>query len=172
MATAIQIPLQVRFGDIDAYGHVNNVVFLQYLEDARVQLTHTPLGDSAGPGTDATGTFQRLLDADTFTLVARHEIEYLHPIEFRPAPVFANIWVTRIGGSSFDFGCTVAERDGATVYAQASTAMVLVSRSTGRPVRLTDAQRHALATWLGDDVPFRRRPAAAAAVVPALEGVC
>jgi acyl-CoA thioester hydrolase len=168
MATVIQIPLQIRFGDIDSYGHVNNVVYLQYLEDARVQLTHTPLADAAGAGAGATETFHDLVGPELFTLVGRNEIEYLLPLEFRPKPVFVNIWVTKVGGSSFEFGYSVAEADGGKVYALAATSMVLVNRSTGRPVRLTDAQRHALETWTGDPVPFRRRAAANASLAGAL----
>jgi acyl-CoA thioester hydrolase len=170
MASVIQIPLQIRFGDIDSYGHVNNVTYLQYLEDARVQLTHTPLGQAAGAGAGPEQTFHDLVGLDLFTLVGRHEIEYLAPLVFRPEPVYVNIWVTRLGGSSFEFGYTVTEKDGSVVYAQASSSMVLVSRSTGRPVRLDGPQRHALETWLGEDVPFRRRPASArpAAVAAAI----
>ncbi|MEO6529986.1 MAG: thioesterase family protein, partial [Specibacter sp.] len=52
MASGIQISQQIRFGDIDSYNHVNNVVFLQYLEDARVQLTYSELPEG--------GTFQDL----------------------------------------------------------------------------------------------------------------
>lgn len=155
MAPGIQIPQQIRFGDIDSYDHVNNVVFLQYLEDARVQLTYAPL-----PGG---GTFQDLVGPDLFTLVGRNEIEYLAPISFRPEPVFVNIWVTNVGGSSFDFGYTVTEADTSILYAQAATSMVLVSRTTGRPVRLSTAQRGALEAWRGEPVPFKRGPARAAA---------
>ncbi len=159
MASGIQIAQQIRFGDIDAYDHVNNVVFLQYLEDARVQLTFAEL-----PGG---GTFQDLVGKDLFTLVGRHEIEYLAPISFRPTPIFVNIWVTNIGGSSFDFGYTVTESDATVLYAQAATSMVLVSRTTGRPVRLSDAQRTALEAWLGDPVPFKRNTARPSTSIPA-----
>ncbi|POH73597.1 acyl-CoA thioesterase [Arthrobacter glacialis] len=157
MASGIQISQQIRFGDIDSYDHVNNVVFLQYLEDARVQLTYSEL-----PGG---GTFQDLVGQDLFTLVGRNEIEYLAPISFRPTPIYVNIWITNIGGSSFDFGYTVTEADTSVIYAQAATSMVLVSRSTGRPVRLTDPQRSALEAWRGDPVPFKRSPARPAATI-------
>ncbi|GAA5230113.1 acyl-CoA thioesterase [Arthrobacter cryoconiti] len=164
MALAIQISLQVRFGDIDAYNHVNNVVYLQYLEDARVQLIHTPLEDPSSPGI----SFNELIGEDLFTLVGRNEIEYLAPIAFRTDPVFVNIWVTHVGGSSFDFGYSVTDADTSVVFARAATSMVLVSRATGRPVRLTDPQRRALETWRGDPVAFRRRPTQAPdAVEPA-----
>lgn len=163
MASELQFPLQVRFGDVDSYGHVNNVTYLSYLEDARVQLTHTPLGDAAGAGAGPEQTFLDLVGPENYTLVGRHEIEYLAPLHFRPQPVYVNIWVTQLGGSSFQFGYRVAEKDDSVVYALASSGMVLVNRASGRPVRLSDAQRHALETWLGDDVPFRRRPVGASA---------
>ncbi|MCQ9163902.1 MULTISPECIES: thioesterase family protein [unclassified Arthrobacter] len=157
MAQAIQIPLQVRFGDIDAYNHVNNVVYLQYLEDARVRLIRTPFAEDVPPGSAA--SFNDLITDDLFTLVGRNEIEYLAPIAFRTDPVLVNIWVTNVGGSSFDFGYTITDADTSVVFAQAATSMVLVSRATGRPVRLTGAQRAALETWRGGPVHFRRRPA-------------
>lgn len=156
MAQGIQIAQQIRFGDIDSYDHVNNVVYLQYLEDARIQLMYAQL-----PGG---GTIDDLMGPDLFTLVARNEIEYLAPISFRTTPVFVNIWVTNIGGSSFDFGYTVTEADASVVYAQAATAMVLVSRTTGRPVRLTEAQREALEAWRGEPVRFKRSPARSGAL--------
>ncbi|MFQ4149131.1 thioesterase family protein [Arthrobacter sp. LAPM80] len=162
MAPGIQIAQQIRFGDIDSYNHVNNVVYLQYLEDARVQLTYADL-----PGG---GTFQDLVGSELFTLVGRNEIEYLAPIGFRPTPIFVNIWVTHIGGSSFDFGYTITEADTSVIYAQAATSMVLVSRTTARPVRLTDPQRSALDTWRGDPVPFKRSPARQSTPATTAEG--
>lgn len=158
MSSVIQIPLQIRFGDIDSYGHVNNVQYIQFLEDARVQLTHTPLGAAAGAGASAEDCFQDLVADDQFTLVGRHEIEYLAPLTFRMDPVFVNIWITKIGVASFDFGYTVAEADGSQTYAQAASGMVLVSQTTGRPVLLNGPQRNALENWLGEPIDFRRRP--------------
>lgn len=154
----LQFPIQIRFDDIDSYGHVNNVTFLTYLQDARVQLIHRSLGAAAGAGAAEEDTFYDLVGTGNFALVGRHEIEYLEPLSFRPVPVYVNIWVTHMGGSSFEFGYSVAEQDGAKVYAQATSGMVLVSKETGKPIRLTDAQRHALQEWSGDPVNFRRRP--------------
>ncbi|WP_415853928.1 acyl-CoA thioesterase, partial [Sinomonas sp. G460-2] len=149
MPSAYQFPLHLRFGDVDSYGHVNNVRFLQFLEDARVHWLREPLwaGEGgAGAGGARDGVCPTMFDSVTsenFTLVGRHEIEYLAPLMFRPTPIAVNLWVTRVGGSSFDLGYSVAEPDGSALYAYASTSMVLVSRSTGRPVRLPDALRAA-----------------------------
>ncbi|MFJ6002431.1 acyl-CoA thioesterase [Arthrobacter sp. NPDC092385] len=150
MSAVHTIPLQLRFGDEDSYGHVNNVRFLQFLEDARVLLM-----SEGRPGK----SFMDLIDPDHYTLVGRQEIEYRAPLNFSPAPAGVDVWVTKVGGSSFDLGYAVRDRveaEGSTTSAIAATTMVLVSRSTGRPVRLSEAQKGILVSWEGPTVPFRR----------------
>ncbi|THJ66991.1 acyl-CoA thioesterase [Arthrobacter echini] len=144
------VPMPLRFGDEDSYGHVNNVRFLQFLEDARVMLMSEPR-DS--------GSFMELLDADHYTLVARQEIEYLAPLNFSTTPAAVDVRVTSVGASSFEMGYVVRDRvgtEGSTTSAIASTSLVLVSRSTGRPVRIADVLRTILDSWLGPAVLFRR----------------
>jgi acyl-CoA thioester hydrolase len=148
MPRTLTVPLQLRFGDEDSYGHINNVRFVQYLEDARIRLTL----EHAGPG-----TFSEATPSDTFTLVARTEIEYLAPLNFSIEPAAVDVWVVRIGSSSFDLGYSIRENDaaGGAVSALAATTMILVSRDTGRPVALTTGQRAALEAFAGPAVPFR-----------------
>jgi acyl-CoA thioester hydrolase len=162
MASVVQIPLQIRFGDIDSNGHVNNVTYAAYLETARVQLTHLALGAAAGEGAEASQTLSELMGEENFTLVGRQEIEYLAPLLFRIEPIYINVWVTAIGGSSYELSYTVGEEDDSVIYCHASTGMVLVNRKSGRPVRLSPQIRHALRSWSGEPLPFRRRPVAAA----------
>jgi acyl-CoA thioester hydrolase len=150
MSSLHTIPLQLRFGDEDSYGHVNNVRFLQFLEDARVQLMGRP---------QPQGSFMDLIDPDHYTLVGRQEIEYRAPLNFSTTPAAVDLWVTAVGGSSFDLGYAVRDQvapEGSTTSAIAATTMVLVSRSTGRPVRLSDPQKQLLSSWRGPAVPFRR----------------
>ena len=155
-----RFPIQLRFGDEDSYGHVNNVRFLQYLEDARVQFIHLPLPEGAQGDAETSDTLLDLIGPDHFTLVARHEIEYSAPLNYRPNPLEISIWVTGVGGSSFDLGYQIAEPDGSVSYALAASTMILVNRTTGRPTKLGDAQRVALEHWLGEPVAFRRRQTA------------
>ncbi|MCH6469986.1 acyl-CoA thioesterase [Sinomonas terrae] len=177
MPAAYQFPLQLRFGDVDSYGHVNNVRFLQFLEDARVHWLREPLpegvggfGSASGRGGGTESTMFDYVTAENFTLVGRHEIEYLAPLLYRPAPIAVNLWMTRLGGSSFDLGYSVAEPDGSAIYAYASTSMVLVSRSTGLPVRLPAGLREAFGHYSGPAVPFRRRPPLPAEVTAGAPG--
>lgn len=179
MAHETRFPIQLRFSDIDSYGHVNNVTFLSLLETARVQLHELPEAEaeaearaakddggagtggsvpsSAGSDTAGGATLRDLSGAGNYTLVGRQEIEYLAPLLYRPEPVYVGVRVTDLGRSSFELGYTVAERDESTVYAVAATTMILASRETGRPVALPEAYRQSLEQYRGAEVPFRRR---------------
>lgn len=137
-----QVPL--RWSDMDAYGHVNNVQYLRLLEDARV------IGFREWFGQE-----RSLLD--TGVIVSRHEIEYLAPLTYRPEPIEVDMWVTSVHGAGFNLGYAVRDPEslGDRVYAIAETGLVLYDFATARPRRLTEEDRAVLATHVGDSVGFR-----------------
>jgi acyl-CoA thioester hydrolase len=140
----------LRWSDMDAYGHVNNVQFLRLLEDARVVAL-------AARGSDEGGSA-----VDTGLLVARSEIEYLAPLVYRPAPVAIDLWVTSIAGASFRMGYEVldeADVDGCPpqVYARAETELVFYDLTGQRPRRMSEKERTALHGWQGGPVAWRHR---------------
>ena len=143
----LRFPMPLRWSDMDAYGHVNNVVFLRLLEDARVMAFH-------GHDSEDGGTM-----VDTGVLVARHEIEYVAPLQWRPEPVSIDLWVTDIRGASFDMGYEVLDDGpaGSTVYARAESTMVVYDLEAQRPRRLSAADRDRLEGWRGEPVALRRR---------------
>jgi acyl-CoA thioester hydrolase len=140
----VDVPL--RWSDMDAYGHVNNVQFLRLLEDARVIAFH-----------DWFGQDRSLLNEGV--LVARHEIEYLAPLDFRHAPISVDMWATTILGASFDLGYELRDpaEVGTTLYARAETTLVAYDFATLSPRRLRPDQRAVLTGLAGDPVPFRWR---------------
>lgn len=156
--SSLLIPIQMRFGDIDSYGHVNNVTMLQYLEDARVRLMARPL-----PGGAPEDVTFRTLVGDRLTVIGRQEVEYTQQLVYRHDPVFVRVWVSSVGGSSFVLDYAVQEEDGAQVYAVAQTAVVQIDRATGRPARLDELQRSLLEQWSDAPTRFARRPAPAEA---------
>jgi acyl-CoA thioester hydrolase len=151
---SVDVPL--RWSDMDAYGHVNNVQFLRLLEDARVVAF-----------SDWFGQDRSLVDEGV--LVARHEIEYLAPLTFRQAPVRIGMWTMRITPVSFDIGYVVGDprvtagepREEAevadTVYARAETTLVLYDFEAARPRRMTPELKESLQAHAGGEVPFRWR---------------
>lgn len=150
-----RFPIQLRFGDEDVNGHVNNVRYVQFLEEARVRLSLLPLPEADAKA--GVSTFRSVTAEFGTTLVARQEIEYMTPLTYSQDPAWIEIWVTEVGGSSFSYGFRLTDESAETVYAVAEASMVMVSRTTGRPVPLSDAQRRILEGWRGEPVPFRRR---------------
>ena len=150
--TRVLTPL--RWSDMDAYGHVNNVQFLRLLEDARVVAF-------AAAGSDEGGSV-----VETGLLVARSEIEYLEPLVYRTAPVAIDLWLTNLAGASFDLGYEVLDEepeegfdDGGRprVYARAETTLVLFDRVNDRPRRMTPSERERLEAWRDEPVRWRHR---------------
>ena len=97
---------------------------------------------------------------DTGVLVGRAEIEYLLPLRYRPEPVVVDVWVSHLGGASFDLGYEVRDgREGRpeTVYARAETTMVVYDLDGHRPRRLAEHERDKLAAWSEPPVALRRR---------------
>ncbi len=112
----------VRFGDLDALGHVNNAVFLTYVESARVAfLAH--LGLVRSP------------DELAF-VVARVEIDFRSPIAFGEE-VDVGVRVARFGRKSFDL--EHALEVGGRCVAEART--VLVAYDYGRREAMTLPER-------------------------------
>ncbi len=150
MPTEVLVPL--RWSDMDAYGHVNNVQFLRLLEDARVSVL--PRWFPQG---------LELLERGI--IVARHTIDYRAQLDYRPAPVAVDVWVTRIGGAGYDLGYVVRDLlppdavapPAPTVYAVAETSLALFDFAANAPRRMTAEERTCLEAHLGDPAPLRRR---------------
>ena len=74
---------------MDAFGHVNNVTFLTYMQEARTGMLFG--GDAA----------EQIPDLIKGVVVARHEIDYRRPLEWRPAPIEVDVWTGPLTSSSF-----------------------------------------------------------------------
>lgn len=117
---------------MDAYGHVNNVVFLRYLEEARIDFLFRPEKD-----------FKQ------GSVVARHEIDYKRQLVHRHAPVDIELWVTEVRAASFTIAYEV--KDGDEVYVRASTVIVPFDFEAQRPRRITDEEREFLQGYRDDE---------------------
>lgn len=143
MARPYRVEVPLRWSDMDAYGHVNNVQYLRLLEDARV-----------------IGFREWFDDRDVVgrgLVVSRHEIEYLHPLVHRPEPIEVEMWVTKVSAASFDLGYRVCDPEdvGTTVYAVAETGLVAYDLAANRPRRLGPEATAILRAHLGPEVTFR-----------------
>jgi acyl-CoA thioester hydrolase len=132
---------------MDAYGHVNNVQFLTYVEEARVEMFKSvPLS-----GID---------QVEAGILVAASEITYVKPLLHRHAPVPIDVWVTRIGGASFALAYEVHDEE--KVYARASSLLVPYDFANEWPRRLTPEEKEFLGQFYEPAEPRHTAPHQAA----------
>jgi acyl-CoA thioester hydrolase len=119
-------PLRVSADDIDVQGHVNNVVYLRYAQDAAVAhwLSASTEDQQAGSA----------------WVARRHEIDYLRPA-FVTDELLARTWVGEASGATFErFVEIVRTADGETL-AKVRTVWVLLDPRTLRPRRVDAAIR-------------------------------
>jgi acyl-CoA thioester hydrolase len=128
---------QIRWSDMDAYGHVNNARYLTLFEEARTELIARVARDRYG--------LKNLL---TGIVVARHEIDYLRPIDYQPEPVRIEVWMEDVKNASFTVGYELFDHDGGAVVARARTRMVPYDLAAGRPRRLAPDEKEFLTSWL------------------------
>lgn len=148
----LAVPVTVRWSDLDAYGHVNNASLLTLLEEARVAAFW-----AGGPeGSPATAIIDAGPGATSVTVIARQEAEYLAQIPHHREPILVETWIGNLGGASMLVCYEVLSPDRSELYARAATTVVMLDASTGRPRRLTDAERAAWQPYLEEPVAFRR----------------
>ena len=137
----------LRWSDMDAYGHVNNVVYLRYLEEARIDFLFREAGQQAlGSG-----------DEPPFrggSVVARHEIDYLSPLFHRHEPVTIETWVTKLNAASATLAYEI--KDTARVYVRATTLIVPYDMKEERVRRLTAGERTFLEGFFDDSAEAPR----------------
>ena len=127
----------LRWADMDAYGIVNNVIFLRLLEEARVDFIFR----------------MAPVEGDAFfrdgSVVVRHEIDYKRRLVHRHAPVDIEMWVSDISVASMTVHYEV--RDPGSLYARASTVVVPYNLAEARPRRITPEERAFLEKYRDED---------------------
>ena len=113
----------VRWGDLDAFGHVNNATYLVYAQEARY-------------------AWSKMLEM----VVARAEVDFVAPIYTGDFYLDIEIWVNKIGNSSF--GLTYEMKNGDELVARVKTVQVTVSMDTKKSRPINDAEREFLTLYL------------------------
>ena len=123
--------IMVRWRDLDAFNHVNNSVFLTYLEEARLQW----LKDVPGPW----------FDAHAMPVLAASTLNYRRPIEW-PASLHIELCCTRVGSSSLTLAHRIVDaRDTQCLFCDGDVTLVWMDPASGRSVALPAAIRSACA---------------------------
>ena len=121
------VPWQVIFRDVDAFGHVNNAVYLSYFEWARAQMWFA-LTDSKG------------LPRDIGFIVARAEIDFIQQIGMEPIEI--RVRVGEMRNTSFETFYEIRKNDGQTLAATGKVVVVLFDWATQKKTPIADELRH------------------------------
>jgi len=118
-----EIPM--RWGDMDAYGHLNNCLYIRYLEEARVQLLH-----KMGAGMDGDGHDPVIINVGCTFL---KQVVY-------PATLRVDSYIGEPGNSSFMTWYEIFDQQQNKV-GEGYAKVVWMDHATGRSVPLPDQIR-------------------------------
>ena len=124
--------LEVRFRDCDPMGHVNNAVYLTYLEQARFAHWRAVWGFN----------FEGLPENAPGVILARAEIDYRRPARYGDM-LEVRISLDRIGRTSFSYTYEIVDQND-LVVAEARSVQVMYDYAAGKPVPLSDEMRSKL----------------------------
>ena len=129
--------LDVRFRDCDPMGHVNNAVYLTYLEQSRLAHWRSLWGF---------GTPQ-LPPGRPSVILARVECDYKRPATYGET-LEIRLMIGELGRSSFRYEYEIVDDKGRTVLT-AKTVQVMYDYTAGRPVPIPDDIRRLLSPGPG-----------------------
>jgi acyl-CoA thioester hydrolase len=138
-----EMSMPIRWGDMDAFGHVNNTVYFRYMEQVRVGwLEHIDMmpPKPQGPG----------------LVIVNASMEFLKQLQY-PGEVIGRMSVGTPGRSSFDTAFVLTRADDPhTVYARGAARCVWVDYDVGNSMPMPDKLRAAI-----ENAPLSQDAAAA-----------
>jgi acyl-CoA thioester hydrolase len=120
--------VEIRWGDVDAYRHVNNAVYLTYLEECRDEWLDLALG-----------TGENAWDF----VIARVAIDFRRELRLEDDAVVVTCRLGRIGTSSVTTGEEIRTASGGDLAAEAEAVLVARDPETGRSRPLRPDERSA-----------------------------
>ena len=130
--TPVSVRIPVAWGDMDAFQHVNNVVYARWLESARITYV------------ERLGLMERMRDEGIGPILAKTVINYVRPVTY-PDTVRVDATVTRIGGSSFTMAFRIHSEALGAEAATGEQVMVVYDYRAGRSSPADDRLRQAIA---------------------------
>ena len=132
MRKLAQYTLALRWGDQDAFNHVNNAMYLRYLEEARVRWLAELARD-----------WDR--DSDSAPIMAAIHANYRRPLTW-PGDIVVQLFCEKLGTSSITLAHRIVDaRDESVLYMDGNVVMVWIDPATGKSTALPESLRAACA---------------------------
>lgn len=123
MSKVYETEIELRFSDLDAYGHVNNSTYLTFMETARTKIFQEHFIDFMASG--------------IYFVVVRVECDYKRPIRFGEK-VLVDVTVPKFSKTSFDVEYEIHDGEG-KISAIAKTVMVCITQEKHQPTALPES---------------------------------
>ncbi len=128
----VTVDVPVAWGDMDAFGHVNNTVFLRWFETARIAYF------------ERTGVIERMKREGVGPILARATVDFRLPVRY-PDTIRASARVASFGRTSFVMRYLAESlAQGGAVAAEGEGVIVLLDYAKGGKVALDEATRRAI----------------------------
>ncbi len=124
-------PIEVRYGDLDPQGHLNNAKYLTYMEQARINyLKHLGLWKG--------GSF-----LDIGIILAEIHITFRAPVLFGQ-PVRVGVRITRLGNKSMDMEYILEDAQSGQVLATGTSVIVAYDYCLGQSIPIPNEWRQVI----------------------------
>jgi acyl-CoA thioester hydrolase len=125
-AEIFEISISVKESDIDRLGHVNNITYLKWVQDAAVAHWRSAATEAQQEG--------------ILWVVTRHEIDYKQPA-YSGDEVIVRTWVGKASDLIFERHTEIIRRKDSKIIAKAKTYWCPVNRKTMKPIRVDNDVR-------------------------------
>ncbi len=140
---ALECRIPLRWGDMDAYGHINNVQVIRILEEARIAAFGTPAGTGL-PGQVPQVDLFSSLEPGVQALVVEHRVRYTATLDYRNIPARVDVWVSALKPASLTLSYLIRDPETGTVCVKAETVLAFLRVDSGHLVRLDADHRRLL----------------------------
>jgi acyl-CoA thioester hydrolase len=128
--TRLEIPL--AWGEQDAFGHLNNVVYFRYMESVRMFYL------------ERIGVLKSHKEEGVGVILASTTCDFLKPVEW-PAKLTAHTACTAVGNTSFTMEYVITDETGEPI-ARGTSVQVMYDYNLGHKVQMPQAIRAAIAS--------------------------
>ncbi len=128
------LELPVQWGDMDAFAHVNNTVYLRWFESARIAYF------------EAISVAQVLGSSSVVPILARASVDYRQPVTY-PDRVRIDATVTKLGNTSFTMAYRAFSHTKRALVAEGEAIVVMLDAASGQKTPLSPALRDAIAAF-------------------------
>jgi acyl-CoA thioester hydrolase len=118
----VVVPVYRRFSDLDPLGHVNNVVYHDYLQEARV----VQMSDIGA-----------IVNTDFAQIVVKQEIRHIKPLSYSREPIMIEVSLTSLTRATYSLAYRILDENGELV-AEATSQLAVIDPTSGRPIRIPE----------------------------------